>query len=93
MKQILTEDNLTQSCGMINLAKAPPLEPPTKTLNLGLTKELGQDMFDKLFLIRDIKQSAVGKPGNHTPAILAGQYRVKFLHKVGLVVMATSCDC
>ena len=52
MKKIMREDDLTQPRD-VHLPESPPLEPSRKTLELGLTETLGQDLLHELLLIGD----------------------------------------
>lgn len=91
VKQIMTEDDLTQPGG-VYFAKAPPLETPRKRLELGLPEELGEHRLDELCLIRDAERSSGGKPGDGAAAVLVVEDLVELFGEVGLAAAGRGRD-
>ena len=91
MKQVVRENDLAQPRG-VNLAKAPPLQPPGKALELGFTKEPGKDPRCELLLVDDAERSAGGEPRYGAATLPAAQERVELLGEVRFAAAARGSD-
>ena len=68
--------------GATILSKAPPLEPPHETVELGLAKKLGHDSLLKIVLIHDAECTAGGEPLGGMAAFSAVEHCVELLGEV-----------
>mmetsp|Transcript_31936 Transcript_31936/g.68971 ORF Transcript_31936/g.68971 Transcript_31936/m.68971 type:complete len:101 (-) Transcript_31936:519-821(-) len=64
--------------------KAPPLEPPYETIELGPAKKLGHNSFHELVLIHDAERTAGGDPLDGVAAFSTAEHCVELFGEVWL---------